>query len=39
MLCCRSGGSAFLEYYHRSRTHLALKKDSPEPRPVQSPES
>jgi transposase InsO family protein len=29
----------FREYHHRSRTHLALKKDSPEPRPVQSSES
>jgi len=29
----------FLEYYHRSRTHLALKKDSPESQPVQPPES
>jgi transposase InsO family protein len=28
----------FLEYYHRSRTHLALMKDSPEPRPVQTPD-
>jgi transposase InsO family protein len=28
----------FLEYYHRSRTHLALMKDSPEPRPVQPPD-
>src|SRR6187549_1002481 len=25
----------FLEYYHRSRTHLALKKDSPDSRAVQ----
>ena len=25
----------FLDYYHRSRTHLALEKDSPEPRRVQ----
>ena len=25
----------FLDYYHRSRTHLALEKDSPEPRCVQ----
>jgi len=25
----------FIEYYHRSRTHLALEKDSPEPRPIQ----
>jgi len=29
----------FLDYYHRSRTHLALRKDSPEPRRVQVPES
>jgi transposase InsO family protein len=29
----------FLEYYHRSRTHLALKKDSPDTRPVHPPES
>ena len=27
----------FLNYYHRSRTHLALEKDSPEPRPIQPP--
>ena len=26
----------FLDYYHRSRTHLALAKDSPEPRPIQT---
>src|SRR5262249_8437319 len=26
---------SFTEYYHRSRTHLALGKDSPEPRPIQ----
>src|SRR4051794_37229370 len=25
---------SFAEYYHRSRTHLALEKDSPEPRPI-----
>jgi transposase InsO family protein len=30
---------AFYDYYHRSRTHLALEKDSPEPRPVQPPET
>jgi transposase InsO family protein len=24
----------YLDYYHRSRTHLALLKDAPEPRPV-----
>ncbi len=29
----------FLEYYHRNRTHLALEKDSPKPRPVQASES
>ena len=27
----------FAEYYHRSRTHLALEKDSPKPRPIQAP--
>jgi putative transposase len=27
----------FTDYYHRSRTHLSLKKDTPEPRPVQAP--
>jgi putative transposase len=25
---------SYLAYYHRSRTHLALAKDSPEPRPI-----
>src|SRR5437763_16354510 len=25
------------EYYHRSRTHLSLEKDTPQPRPVQPP--
>jgi putative transposase len=29
----------FLKYYHQNRTHLALEKDSPEPRPVQPPKS
>jgi putative transposase len=29
----------FINYYHRSRTHLALAKDSPEPRPVQPPDA
>ena len=29
---------AFCSYYHRTRTHLALQKDSPEPRAVQTPE-
>jgi putative transposase len=28
---------SFAEYYHRSRTHLLLSKDSPESRAVQSP--
>ena len=27
----------YFNYYHRSRTHLSLGKDSPEPRPVQPP--
>ena len=30
--------ASYLEYYHRCRTHLALEKDSPEPRPIQPPE-
>ncbi len=25
----------YFVYYHRSRTHLALAKDAPEPRPIQ----
>jgi putative transposase len=29
--------TSYLEYYHRSRTHLALVKDTPEPRAVQPP--
>ena len=29
----------FLDYYHRSRTHLALEKDSPETRRVQPPDA
>ncbi len=28
---------SFVDYYHRSRTHLALEKDSPEPRQIQPP--
>ena len=27
----------FADYYHRSRTHLGLQKDTPESRPVQGP--
>jgi hypothetical protein len=27
-----------LEYYHGTRTHLSLEKDTPESRPVQPPE-
>jgi putative transposase len=30
--------ASYFDYYHRSRTHLSLAKDSPEPRPVQPPE-
>jgi hypothetical protein len=26
---------SYLDYYHRSRTHLSLGKDSPEPRSIQ----
>jgi hypothetical protein len=29
--------AAFFDYYHCSRSHLTLNKDSPEPRPVQPP--
>jgi transposase InsO family protein len=28
--------ASYIEYYHRSRLHLSLEKDSPDPRPVQS---
>ena len=30
---------SFVDYYHESRTHLSLAKDTPSSRPVQSPES
>ena len=29
--------SRYLTYYHQARTHLALAKDSPHPRPIASP--
>ena len=29
---------SYLAYYHGSRTHLALAKDTPEPRAIQPPE-
>jgi putative transposase len=29
----------FLGYYHQTRTHLGLQKDSPEPRTIQPPEA
>jgi len=29
---------SYFDYYHRSRTHLSLEKDSPEPRAIQTPE-
>ena len=29
--------ASYLDYYHRSRTHLSLGKDCPEPRPTQPP--
>jgi transposase InsO family protein len=29
--------ASYLDYYHRSRTHLSLGKDCPEPRPAQPP--
>jgi putative transposase len=28
---------SFVDYYHRSRTHLSLEKDTPEGRPIQPP--
>src|SRR5262249_48636471 len=28
--------SSYIRYYHRSRLHLSLDKDSPDPRPAQS---
>ena len=28
----------YVRYYHRSRTHLSLGKDAPEPRAVESPQ-
>jgi putative transposase len=28
--------ASYICYYHRSRLHLSLDKDSPDPRPVQS---
>jgi putative transposase len=37
--CLHRHLKSFIDYYHRSRTHLALEKDSPEPRPIQAPES
>ncbi|MEO5376082.1 MAG: transposase, partial [Alphaproteobacteria bacterium] len=27
----------YSRYYHETRTHLSLEKDTPEPRPIQSP--
>lgn len=30
--------TSYFDYYHRSRTHLSLDKDSPQPRPIQAPE-
>jgi transposase InsO family protein len=29
---------SYFAYYHRSRTHLSLGKDSPEPRAIQPPQ-
>jgi transposase InsO family protein len=30
---------AYVDYYHRTRTHLALEKDCPEPRRMQTPDA
>jgi putative transposase len=27
--------SSYIDYYHRSRTHLSLDQDCPDPRPIQ----
>jgi len=29
--------SNYFDYYHRARTHLALDKDAPDPRPSSDP--
>ena len=29
--------SSYFDYYHRSRTHLSLAKDCPDPRPASPP--
>jgi len=29
--------SSYQDYYHRTRTHLSLREDSPDPRPVHPP--
>jgi hypothetical protein len=31
--------ASYFAYYHRSRTHLSLVKDAPEPREVAPPEA
>ncbi len=31
--------SSYFDYYHRSRTHLSLEKDCPDPRPVHPPDA
>ena len=31
--------SCYVDYYHRTRTHLSLDKDCPDPRPVRPPGS
>jgi putative transposase len=31
--------SSYADYYHRSRTHLSLDKDCPDPRPIMRPGS
>jgi hypothetical protein len=30
---------SYFHYYGKSRTHLALAKDAPEPRPIHKPEN
>ena len=36
--CLRRILKSYFDYYLRSRTHQALSKDTPEPRPIQPPE-
>ena len=43
IVCSEAGLSRhlrnFVDYYHRSHTHLGLQKDAPESRPIQPPDT